>query len=848
MRSEYKISLYGQSESGKTCLLATVAMGAIGHAGGLTAERLPVTVSKPIRSGRLSRAEKKALALHNGKEWIDEAVQRLEAGNTPKGNPPDDLEREVDFKLGSPSRGDIYLRMIDYAGELINPEKESTRGGASEKLKRQLEKSDGFLILVETPMLGDSAEAGEKIKDAVRPLREAFSSLNNRKDMVQIPVAIALTKWDRYCKIDFDNPAGERDKLEQFLANNEQLASLARTIANAMVEQSKDPIADIQPAVGIGNCLVFPVSAFGISERREEGGKKKELPIKGLRRPFNILAPLAWLADRKDQLDAEEIGKKWSKDGPKAWWPSKLLKTNYALGESTLYLARASRLNSDFKKIEKIRNGYRASLLAGMALVFGCTAFIADSSWSLVSRYQFGRMIRVTANSDSNEEELVSAQRWFDSYGSVWRGFFGNSRKLAVVEAEKIQTRLEDLYWNPVVNAKEDNEKFQAATAYKDRFPNGRNKNEAETIVIDRSRRDGFLANDVFLDTLRLEAQSAKSIEDWEKVIERAQKELPANKWATDKQNKDLAGLKAQAFQTMVSLKNDKAFSEFVDQYSTLMQTANYLETFRLISNARIGEKNLNNFVSKFPADIVAKTRIEAKKSIEKKSYSDTYKLIQAGKDALSSMESWCRQKQNNELANGQQEGIRSLETAKADLEKSEDQYLYSIVCAREDGESCKRYLTEAPIKTMKDKVKAFQDYCSDMQKPLNITVEVKIWWGRTYAPWWNKHKVSISCDNVICIKPEKNIASSPASFSESLGRFQVQNKKIDDAIKLEVTVQPMGYLVNGSVSDGSSTLRIKDLVNYDLNLRPRDTCPNDVRFNIIDGLPTKPELPQWKN
>ena len=241
MRKEYRFALYGQTESGKTCLLATVAMGAIGHAGGLTAEWLPVTVPKPDTGGRRNRAQREALALHNGKEWLDEAIRRLEEEGIPKGTPPDDLDREVDFKLGSPGRGDVYLRMIDYAGELIDPEKESTPGGASEKLKRELEKSDGFLILVETPASGDISPVGEKVKDAIRPLRQAFSSLNNKKDMVRIPVAVALTKWDRFSKIDFENPAAEKEKLQGFLAANEQLESLARTIANTMVEQSRDP-------------------------------------------------------------------------------------------------------------------------------------------------------------------------------------------------------------------------------------------------------------------------------------------------------------------------------------------------------------------------------------------------------------------------------------------------------------------------------------------------------------------------------------------------------------------------------------------------------------------------------
>lgn len=157
-RRYYRFALYGRSGSGKTCVLAEMALGAIGHSGGLTCERLPVTVPKPDGDpSSWGAAETAAAALHAGKEWIDEAVTALRLGKCPSFNPPvfdRNTPLTVDFQIGSPGRGLTLIRTIDYSGELIHPDEEHNHESLTNALKSCLQEFDGFLILADTPRKG----------------------------------------------------------------------------------------------------------------------------------------------------------------------------------------------------------------------------------------------------------------------------------------------------------------------------------------------------------------------------------------------------------------------------------------------------------------------------------------------------------------------------------------------------------------------------------------------------------------------------------------------------------------------------------------------------------------------
>ena len=207
-RRYYRFALYGRSGSGKTCVLAKMALAAVGHPGGLTCERLPVVVPKPNGDpSSWGPGERKAAALHAGKEWIDEAVAALRRGECPPFNPPvfdRSIPLTVGFQIGSPERGPTLVRTIDYSGELIYPDEEHLPDSLTNALKGCLQEFDGLLIIADTPRDGVKKDW---IDDELRLLREAFSSLRDDEQFAaRTPVAVMFTKWDRHSEIDFGKP------------------------------------------------------------------------------------------------------------------------------------------------------------------------------------------------------------------------------------------------------------------------------------------------------------------------------------------------------------------------------------------------------------------------------------------------------------------------------------------------------------------------------------------------------------------------------------------------------------------------------------------------------------------
>ena len=241
----YRFALYGRSGSGKTCVLAKIALGANGHRGGLTCERLPVTVAKPDGDPSFwSAAEKAAAALHAGKEWIDEAVTALERGKCPSFNPPifdRNIPLTVDFQIGSPERGLTLIRTIDYSGELIRP-----RRGAQSRIADECpqELPPGIRRISHPRRHTPEGRVKGVARGRARRLREAFALLRDDEQFAtRTPVAVMFTKWDRYSEIDLENPNSEDNKLRDFIASQQSHRSLVDSVRNTVSTATQSAVS-----------------------------------------------------------------------------------------------------------------------------------------------------------------------------------------------------------------------------------------------------------------------------------------------------------------------------------------------------------------------------------------------------------------------------------------------------------------------------------------------------------------------------------------------------------------------------------------------------------------------------
>src|SRR5262249_24932446 len=155
-------------------------------------------------------------------------------------------------------------------------------------LKECLREFDGFLIIADTPRDGARQDWHS---DELRRLREAFSSLSDDEQFaLRTPVAVMLTKWDRYSEIDFENPSYERRKLDGFLEEHPAHRSLVDSIQNAIATASRraEPQARVPDSPVADGQLTFPSSAFGKANLKD--GKElpsgNETPVFGLLEPF----------------------------------------------------------------------------------------------------------------------------------------------------------------------------------------------------------------------------------------------------------------------------------------------------------------------------------------------------------------------------------------------------------------------------------------------------------------------------------------------------------------------------------------------------------------------------------
>ena len=590
-----------------------------------------------------------------------------------------------------------------------------------------------------------------------------------------------------------------------------------------------------------------------------------------------------------------------------------------AVGDCSRFLSRASRLNPGFHLVEKVRARYRARLFGGVVLFLAAVVFLADSVWSTASLYQFQQCVRVIVDPNSPEKDLIRARQWFDSYGTVWRGWFGPRRKSAIVIVETIDTRIEGLYWDPVELATDDNERYQAAQAYRNRLPNGDHVQEAESILTDHGREEGQRVNDELLDTLRLEGQTAKTAEDWTKISVKAmtlpspswgtdkQKQdlgkirslaeanitiydrkegqlkndvflvnlklkvqtaktrkiteewekisdeamaLPSPNWGTDKQKQDLEEIRLQAATAKNEIANDTEYSLFQDKYKTYMDASNFGEVFKLLRDARIKPDQLAPFVSKFPPHVLAQVRSEVETAVKENMYGDAQKKLRNGKAALESMEAWCKQKPDPDPAQAKkmQGGIQALEVEKTKLNESEDRYLYTKVVNREDKPSCQNYLVNAPVKSMANKVKAFEEYLSEKENPLDVTVELKVWWHPQYKPWrTGNHQIEVQCDKVQLFLTNANIVSKPDTLSAGLGTFVIRGKKLDESVELNIIIEAINFTGNEKAGKSISTMKISDLEKGQEVELKGDGFINKARLTVTAGIPKKAGLPEWK-
>ena len=287
----YRFALYGLSGSGKTCVIAAMAMSHRDQPNGVTCTFLDDLDALNASDSPQQKTEREL-----GLTRVQDAKRAIESGSVP---PPTAAETMIlTYLFTEPGRGEYRVELIDYPGELLR-----LRGDElAKQFFQQLTKMDGILILAEMP---DAREDNEAIYKQLEHLQSAITKLQTkmagRSDAA--PVALLINKWDRYSALNYQDPAEEERELEDYLNQDP-------------TPPHKNILRILENALGKQNVKILPMSAFG--EARVDSETGKEIPVN--RRPlqsFNLLEGFRWLAERHDQLKLERLEARIQED---SWW------------------------------------------------------------------------------------------------------------------------------------------------------------------------------------------------------------------------------------------------------------------------------------------------------------------------------------------------------------------------------------------------------------------------------------------------------------------------------------------------------------------------------------------------
>ncbi|MDO4630476.1 MAG: hypothetical protein Q4C70_14960 [Planctomycetia bacterium] len=297
--THYRFLYIGTTASGKTCMLAQMAEGA-GSNSRFNASLLACDSLNDMereqalqdrREGKNTKL-RSSLELEEGVENLKNAKERLKVGKRPLPTSDQTESALLNFLMGDADengRGSFCVQTEDYPGERINSANLSQSESKTSELMDRLKTYDGIIVVVETLNENSSASRVLAIQNQIRTLADFFTNAVNQKVLEKgsIPVALILSKWDKASKIDFSNPASEREKLEVYLKKYPQYYDILSPLKSEALSQDLTERGETFSGIIEGNTAVFPVSAFGEATLDALGENAPTLGQKG----FGLVEP-----------------------------------------------------------------------------------------------------------------------------------------------------------------------------------------------------------------------------------------------------------------------------------------------------------------------------------------------------------------------------------------------------------------------------------------------------------------------------------------------------------------------------------------------------------------------------
>jgi len=746
---------------------------------------------------------------------MEQSILNLSQQKLPARNPTaDEFILEYDFTASTHQT--FHIELVDYSGELINSNVSDSE--LAKSLRQKFTEMDGILVLAEAPFRDAQKKYAKQAYTDLYPLREAFSLLrceNQGCAALDVPVAFLVTKWDRYSEIDYNNPAYEQRKLEEFFNSNpppphKGLSDMLRF----SVTQDNFKIFPVS-ALGNHSCVQFDKDKF--VER-----PKQVDPLNA----FGLEDAFIWVAQQRDAIDLQNYQEQASQNIQKCRQTGLALLNRFPKGSE-----QAKQINTLLQKCQKSKKV--RTLYTLIAIISLC--FMGETTIDLVNYRQHKVYVN---NPHATHKQLSQSEKWLTQY--LADPYFRHLISKIFFSPEKAQTLLKNLQahrekflWVPVDKAlKEKNFQaaFRLASEYLEYYPYGQHAQKAQDI---KRRGEMIQQQQERKNTLRQIAremqqhkQNADKMRDLLKKLLNIQVEQPEMR---DEQLR----LEEAISNQLQKLETQQQWEEFRKEYEQKIQAGDFLAAAQSLDN-RQADARLKDLKETFKTVVIQEIEQKVRQALKEKNFKLADKLL-------------------NEYA----EFPLELQTAEAKLkaaalqhqvDKWQDRALYEAARQHREAKHILRYLQEAPLQTMAKEVSVYKAYLDTIgPKAILNQLQLKL----TQIRWENVDdydnivRVFLNGKQVIY---NDEVDAKPNTSTGVIGISPFFTAKSDLLISIEISVINEDIFFNDDYGQGTVKKQVSELAKgYAVALRNSYKIKTGTAFVEIEGYPEAPVLPAWR-
>ncbi|MBU0479907.1 MAG: hypothetical protein KKG47_02275 [Proteobacteria bacterium] len=834
----YRFAVYGRAASGKTCILAALAMKCVAHPSEYTSTWIlePVGMAKPDGAPETWDIKDRASAFHLGKMWLEKAIDRLSSGELPPPNPNRAEPLRYLYHFTTPSHRTYPVELIDYSGELIDPA--ISNDEMAKRLREHLSAMDGILVLAEVSRPED--DHSQPLSAELLKLEQAFAILKNENregPTLDIPLALLINKWDRRSSLRYTTPENEYLELQKFLEKKPE-------------PPHKGLVDALKYSVTKENFQVFPVSAFGEHELASGADNtiiERPRSVSPLQ-SFGLEDGFIWAAQRRDNIDITNFRERVAKKSGWCFLKNASVIFSIPLIREGRTLARRFPDKSTEKTI--VENALKRYLLTIGAnalcfLAIACVVFSVGEG--IADNFRYRSILSAKSDPQATHQKLKEDETWLASYyrAPFYRHIL--SRLLVMDSDEAMATlrsfreRREEMQWRPVEESTDALLRVELARRYLEQFgENGIHVDQANFIVSEAEQTKKYLENQLHITNIATVFESAQ-LKDT--LSEEELKDLYLQLLSLPFPDAVSPDLYAQQKEILGRIVNEKIkFAKDKGKEKWLTYQEQYLEAMREgdigpaaeLLNQMLVLAVAGDETEKLAADFRNRALGEFTRRVNtlsrKKLWGQARKIIQLALD-------------NQELIEQlDAPRIKELQNLHGVVDLAEDRDLYDQVVKYKDLEHINQYLKYGPLKKMERPVTSYQQHLTRLANPLSLKLVLdNISWGGSCG----KSDLLVTFNGKTII--EKTGFSPPkGDVSSQMGSTQFR-AKLSDIARVYAKVSCSSWWTGTDTGEVNWQGTVGTLHGLRLKLDSKDSADRAITFTL-SGLPEETVLPAWGN